>query len=54
MEGCLRRLTTIQTLQSRAADISDHAYNPRGALSEGVEFLRGLDETERQREFLFF
>jgi len=30
--------------------IADHANNPRGALGDGVEFLRGLDDTERQRE----
>ncbi|MCJ1367851.1 DNA replication protein [Acarospora aff. strigata] len=34
--------------QKRAAEIADHAHNPRGALGEGAEFLRGLDETERQ------
>ena len=27
--------------------IADHAHNPRGALGEGAEFLRGLDELER-------
>lgn len=31
--------------------ISDHAHNPAGPMS-GQEFLRGLDETERQREFI--
>lgn len=43
-------LTTaqIQTFKKRAAEIADHAHNPRGAVGEGVEFLRGLDETERQ------
>ena len=37
-----------QTFRKRAAEISDHAHNPQGALGDGVEFLRGLDETERQ------
>ncbi len=50
---CIRmiRLTRVQTFQKRAAEIADHAHNPRGALSEGAGFLRGLDETERHREF---
>lgn len=30
--------------------IADHAHNPTGALGGGIEFLRGLDETERQRQ----
>lgn len=38
----------IQTFKKRAAEISDHAHNPRGAVGEGVDFLRGLDESERQ------
>jgi GINS complex subunit 3 len=37
-----------QTFKKRAADIADHAHNHRGALGEGADFLRGLDETERQ------
>ena len=37
-----------QTFRRRASEIADHAHNSRGALGEGVEFLRGLDETERQ------
>ncbi|KAI9673225.1 MAG: DNA replication protein [Caeruleum heppii] len=37
-----------ETFKRRAAEIADHAHNPRGAMGEGVEFLRGLDETERQ------
>jgi GINS complex subunit 3 len=37
-----------QTFKKRAADIADHAHNPRGALGEGADFLRGLDEMERQ------
>ncbi|KAJ5133609.1 hypothetical protein N7526_004974 [Penicillium atrosanguineum] len=36
------------TFKKRAAEIADHAHNPRGAVGEGVNFLRGLDETERQ------
>ncbi|KAJ5570094.1 uncharacterized protein N7459_009524 [Penicillium hispanicum] len=36
------------TFKTRAAEIADHAHNPRGAVGEGVDFLRGLDETERQ------
>jgi GINS complex subunit 3 len=38
----------MQTFKKRAAEISDHAHNPRGAVGEGVDFLRGLDESERQ------
>ncbi|OQE20626.1 hypothetical protein PENFLA_c016G02793 [Penicillium flavigenum] len=34
--------------KKRAADIADHAHNSRGAVGGGVDFLRGLDETERQ------
>ena len=37
-----------QAFKRRAAEVADHAHNPRGALGEGQEFLRGLDETERQ------
>ncbi|KAI9765575.1 MAG: DNA replication protein [Geoglossum simile] len=37
-----------ETFKKRAAEIADHAHNPRGALGESAEFLRGLDETERQ------
>ncbi|KAJ5596737.1 hypothetical protein N7450_003195 [Penicillium hetheringtonii] len=37
-----------ETFKKRAAEISDHAHNPRGAVGDGVEFLRGLDEIERQ------
>ncbi|KAF9888021.1 DNA replication protein [Aspergillus nanangensis] len=36
------------TFKKRAAEIADHAHNPKGVLGGGVEFLRGLDETERQ------
>ncbi|EGE82652.2 DNA replication complex GINS protein psf3 [Blastomyces gilchristii SLH14081] len=38
----------METFKKRAMEIADHAHNSRGALSDGVEFLRGLDETERQ------
>ncbi|KAN0071315.1 hypothetical protein V8E54_010746 [Elaphomyces granulatus] len=38
----------IETFRKRAAEIADHAHNPRGPLIEEVDFLRGLDETERQ------
>ncbi|KAJ5440892.1 GINS complex [Penicillium cf. griseofulvum] len=34
--------------KKRAAEIADHAHNSRGAVGGGVDFLRGLDETERQ------
>lgn len=37
----------LDTFRKRAAAIGDHASNSRGALSEGIEFMRGLDETER-------
>ncbi|KAF2749544.1 DNA replication complex GINS protein PSF3, partial [Sporormia fimetaria CBS 119925] len=37
-----------QTFKARAAVIADQAHNPRGALGEGADFLRGLDETERK------
>jgi GINS complex subunit 3 len=37
-----------QTFKKRAAEIADHAHNPKGAMGEGADFLRGLDETERQ------
>lgn len=39
-----------QTFRQRAAEISDQAFNSKSAMGEGVEFARGLDETERQRE----
>jgi GINS complex subunit 3 len=42
-----------QTFKSRAAVIADQAHNPRGALGEGADFMRGLDENERQRELSF-
>jgi GINS complex subunit 3 len=40
---------TAQTFKARAALIADQAHNPRGALGEGADFMRGLDENERQR-----
>ncbi|PGG99389.1 GINS complex subunit 3 [Blastomyces parvus] len=40
----------METFKKRAMEIADHAHNSRGALGDGVEFLRGLDETERQCE----
>ncbi|KIV97895.1 hypothetical protein PV10_01595 [Exophiala mesophila] len=40
--------TLVDTYRQRASEIADHAHNPRGALGEGAEFLRGLDESERQ------
>lgn len=36
------------TFKKRATEIADQASNPRGALGEGADFLRGLDENERQ------
>lgn len=52
--GMIASLLTrqIQTFKKRAAEISDHAHNPRGAVGEGVDFLRGLDESERQCKWL--
>ena len=35
----------------RAAEIADHAHNPRGAMGDAIEFLRGLDETERRCKY---
>ncbi|KEF57525.1 DNA replication complex GINS protein psf3 [Exophiala aquamarina CBS 119918] len=40
--------TLVDTFKQRAAEIADHAHHARGALGEGAEFLRGLDESERQ------
>ncbi|KAI9725856.1 MAG: DNA replication protein [Chrysothrix sp. TS-e1954] len=37
-----------ETFKKRAIGIADHAHNPRGALGEGADFMRSLDETERQ------
>ncbi|KAK2733185.1 DNA replication protein [Myotisia sp. PD_48] len=36
------------TFKTRALQIADHAHNLVGAQGIGMEFLRGLDETERQ------
>lgn len=36
------------SFKKRAKEIADQAHNPRGALGEGADFLRGLDEDERQ------
>lgn len=37
-----------KTFRGRAVQIADHAHNTQGALSDGADFLRGLDEAERQ------
>ncbi|KAF2812514.1 GINS complex, Psf3 component [Mytilinidion resinicola] len=37
-----------ETFKARAAVIADQANNVRGTLGEGADFLRGLDENERQ------
>ncbi|PWW77802.1 GINS complex, Psf3 component [Tuber magnatum] len=37
-----------ETFKKRAAGIADHAHNPQGVISSGGEFLKGLDENERQ------
>ena len=39
-----------KTFKNRAAEIADHANNTQSALGEGGDFLRGLDEMERQRK----
>lgn len=36
------------TFKRRSHEIADHAVNPKGALGEGADFLRGLEESERQ------
>ncbi|EEH20975.2 DNA replication complex GINS protein psf3 [Paracoccidioides brasiliensis Pb03] len=38
----------MEAFKKRSMEIADHAYNSQGALGDGVEFLRGLDETERR------
>jgi GINS complex subunit 3 len=48
--GCDSLADFIKTFKARAAVIADQAHNPRGALGEGADFMRGLDENERQRE----
>lgn len=35
------------SFQKRAKEIADQAHNPRGALGDGADFLKGLDEEER-------
>lgn len=40
-------------MRRRALDIADHAHNSRGGMGERTDFLRGLDETERQRMCLY-
>nr|KAK5441144.1 DNA replication protein [Exophiala xenobiotica] len=40
--------TLLDTFKSRASEIADQAHNPRGALGDGADFLRGLEESERQ------
>lgn len=44
----LKAHLSFQTFKKRAAEIADHAHNHRGALGDGADFLRGLEETERQ------
>jgi GINS complex subunit 3 len=41
----------VQTFKKRAAEIADQAHNTHGARGDGVAFLAGLDEMERQRGF---
>ena len=48
LTGISRLIFIEQTFKKRAAEIADHAHNPKGALGDGVEFLQGLDETERR------
>ena len=48
--GVLIELVWSQTFRTRAAEIADHAHNTRGTVGDGVEFLRGLDDKERQRK----
>ncbi|KAJ9635149.1 DNA replication protein [Coniosporium tulheliwenetii] len=38
-----------ETFKQRAAVLADQAHNPRGAMGEGADFLRGLDEQERRQ-----
>jgi GINS complex subunit 3 len=49
LESSTVAIDTAQTFKARAALIADQAHNPRGALGEGADFMRGLDENERQR-----
>ena len=43
---------TPKAFKARAAVVADQAHNPRGALGEGADFMRGLDENERQRKLM--
>ncbi|ORY83234.1 hypothetical protein BCR37DRAFT_379240 [Protomyces lactucae-debilis] len=38
----------LDTFRSRVAKMADHAHNPTGAMAEGLAFLKGLDDFERQ------
>lgn len=38
----------VKSFRSRASKIADHGHNTQGALSDGADFMRGLDESERQ------
>ena len=40
-----------KTFKQRAKVIADQAHNPRGALGEGADFNKGMDEEERRCEF---
>lgn len=46
----LRADSVFQAFAIRAVEIIDKAYNPKGALNDGSEFLRGLDNHERRSE----
>ena len=39
----------IDTFRARVVKLADHAQNPRGAQPEDIDFLKGLDDLERQR-----
>lgn len=45
-------VSQCKTFKKRAKEIADQAQNPRGALGEGAEFLRGIEEEERLRMLL--
>lgn len=40
-----------ETFKKRAREIADHAGGSSGTQGTGADFLRGLDETERQCEY---
>jgi GINS complex subunit 3 len=44
----------LDTFKSRVAKMADHAHNPTGAMAEGLEFLKGLDDYERQCKSYWF